>query len=93
MEKYESVIVVQSSITNEESKKVGEKFKNLLEENGTLEVYEDMGKRRLAYEIKGNKEAFYFRYEFETEPDFIAELERQYRIDENVLKFITVRAD
>lgn len=52
-----------------------------------------MGKRRLAYEIEKNKEAFYVEFDFEAKPELIAELERNYRITDEVIKFITVRLD
>ena len=52
-----------------------------------------MGKRKLAYEIEKNKEAFYVEFDFEAKPELIAELERNYRITDEVIKFITVRKD
>ena len=51
----------------------------------------DMGKRKLAYEIKKNKEAFYVQFNFESKPEAITELERIYRITDDVLKFITIK--
>ena len=50
-----------------------------------------MGKKRLAYEIKKNKEAIYMLLNFEAKPDSIAELERNYRITDEILKFIIVK--
>ena len=50
-----------------------------------------MGKKRLAYDIKKNKEAFYMLFNFEAKPDWIAELERNYRITDDILKFIVVK--
>ena len=47
----------------------------------------------LAYEIKKNKYGLYFQINFESEAAFITELERQYRIDDNIMKFIVVRED
>ena len=52
-----------------------------------------MGKKKLAYEIKKNKEAIYMLINFEAKPDSIQELERNYRIADDILKFIVVRKD
>ena len=52
-----------------------------------------MGIKKLAYEIKKNKEGYYIIFYFEAKADVIFELERNYRINENIIKFITVRND
>ena len=50
-----------------------------------------MGKRKLDYEINKNREAYYVQFNFESKPEAIAELERIYRITDDVLKFITIK--
>ena len=72
-------------------KALEEKFTGLINENGKVEEVIDLGKRKLAYEIKKNKEAYYVQINFESKPEAIAELERIYRITDGILKFITVR--
>ena len=52
-----------------------------------------MGKRKLAYEVKKNSEGYYVLINFEANPEFIAELERVYRITDGILKFIVVRKE
>ena len=52
-----------------------------------------MGKRKLAYEIKKNSEGIYVLINFEANPTLIKELERVYRITDEVIKFIVVRKD
>ena len=52
-----------------------------------------MGKKRLAYEIKKFKEGTYMLFNFESNPDSIKELERVYRITDDVIKFIVVRKE
>ena len=54
---------------------------------------EDLGKKNLAYEIKNNKTGYYAIFKFYSEPENIEELERHYRIDDNVMKFLTVRME
>ena len=50
-----------------------------------------MGKRRLAYEIKKQQEGYYMVFEFESKPEAIAELERIYRITDDIMKYIIVK--
>ena len=49
--------------------------------------------KKLAYEVKKNKEGFYILINFEAKPESIAELERNYRITDEVIKFIVVRQE
>ena len=93
MNKYESVIIVNPNVDEAGLKALEEKFTGLINENGKVESVENMGKKRLAYEIKKNKEAIYMLINFEAKPDSIAELERNYRITDEVLKFIVVRKE
>ena len=91
MNKYESVVIINPSIDEEGVKTLVEKFTNLINNDGKLEKVENLGKRKLAYEIKKNKEAFYVQFNFESKPEAITELERIYRITDDVLKFITIK--
>lgn len=93
MNKYESVIIINPNITEEAVKALESKYTELINENGKVESFENQGKKRLAYEIKKNTEAIYILINFEAKPDSVAELERNYRIDDNILKFIIVRKD
>ena len=93
MNKYESVIIINPNVDEAGLKALEEKFTGLINENGKVEKVVDMGKRKLAYEIKKFKEAFYMEFDFEAKPEFIAELERIYRITDEILKFIVVRKE
>lgn len=93
MNKYESIIIINPSLTEEALKALESKFTGLINENGKVESVENMGKKKLAYEIKKNTEAFYMLINFEAKPDSITELERNYRITDDVLKFIVVRKE
>ncbi|MCI8412034.1 MAG: 30S ribosomal protein S6, partial [Clostridia bacterium] len=57
------------------------------------ESVENMGKKKLAYEIKKFSEATYMLFNFEAKPDSITELERVYRITDDIIKFIVVRKE
>ena len=69
------------------------KITNYIKENGKIVKEDDIGARKLAYEIKKQKEGYYYLIEFEAESSIIDELQRIYRITDTVLKFITIRKD
>ena len=93
MNKYESVIIINPNLEGEAIKALIEKFSNLINTDGKLDSVEEIGKKKLAYEIKKNKEGYYVVFKFESKPEAIAELERVYRITDEVIKFIVVRKD
>ena len=93
MNKYESIIIVNPEVNEEGLKALEEKFTGLINENGKVESVEQMGKRKLAYDIKKFKEATYVLFNFEANPELIAELERVYRITDDIIKFIVVRKE
>ena len=93
-EKYELMYIVNSTLGEEEIAAVVEKFKALVEEHGTLDEMELMGKRRLAYEINDLTEGYYVLVKFTSSPDFPAELDRILGITDSVIRtLITVRCD
>ena len=91
MNKYESVIIINPSVDEEGMKSLIKKFTDIINNEGKVESVDELGKKRLAYEINKNKEGFYVVFNFEAKPELIAELERNYRIDDNIMKFITVK--
>ena len=93
MNKYESVVIINPSIDEEGVKSLVEKFTKLINNDGKLEKVEDLGKRKLAYEVKKQKEAYYEVFYFEANPELISELERNYRITDEVIKFMTMKVE
>ena len=93
MNKYESIIIVNPNVDEAGLKALEEKFTGLINEHGKVESVENMGKKKLAYEIKKFSEATYLLFNFEAEPASIAELERVYRITDDIIKFIVVRKE
>ena len=92
--KYESVIIINPSLDEQGIKDVITKFTDLINNNnGKVENVDEMGKRKLAYEIKKQSEGYYVVYTFEANPEFIKELERIYRITDSIMKFITIRKE
>lgn len=93
MNKYESVIIINPSVDEEGIKSLIKKFTDIINNDGKIESVDEIGKKRLAYEIMKNKEGYYTVFNFEAKPELIAELERNYRIDDSVMKFITVKKE
>ena len=93
MNKYESIIIVNPNVDEAGLKALEEKFTGLINENGKVESVENMGKKKLAYEIKKFTEGTYMLFNFESKPEAIAELERVYRITDDIIKFIVVKKE
>lgn len=93
MNKYESIIIIGQNVDEEGIKALITRFTDLINKNGKVSNVNEMGKRKLAYEIGKNKEGYYVVFEFEAEPNSITELERNYRITDEIIKFIVVRKD
>ena len=93
MNKYESVIIINPSVDEEGMKNLIQKFTDIINNEGKVESVNELGKKRLAYEIMKNKLGFYIVFNFEAKPELIAELERNYRIDDSIMKFITIRKE
>ena len=93
MNKYESVVIINPNVDEEGIKSLVQKFETLINTDGKVEKAEELGKRKLAYEVKKNKEGYYVIFHFEANTSLIAELERNYRITDEVIKFIVVRAE
>ena len=91
MNQYESVIIINPNVDEEKMKALIEKFSTLINNDGKVEKVEELGKKKLAYEVKKNKEGYYVVYTFDAKPELIAELERNYRITDEVIKFIVIR--
>ena len=94
MAKYETMLVVSTASDEEATLALVAKFKALIEQNGTIVEMEEMGKRKLAYDINYISEGYYVLVKFDSEPAFPAELDRVFGITEGILRsLITLRAE
>ena len=93
MNKYESVIIVNPNVDEEGVKALEKKFTDIINNDGKLEKIDNLGKRKLAYEVKKNNEGIYLVLTFEANPNLIEELQRNYRITDEVIKFIVIRIE
>ncbi|CAM2885402.1 30S ribosomal protein S6 [Helicobacter burdigaliensis] len=89
---YETMFVIKPTLTQEEITQKIDFYKSaILNNGGQISATLDMGMRNLAYEIKKNKRGYYFVIYFKAEPKLVLELERLYRINEDVLRFIVIK--
>ena len=97
MNKYESVILVKPTLTEEELKNVKEKFFNLVKDNGAKMLLDESEYafvlKKTAYEVRKFNKSQYLVFQFEANPECLEELHRIYRISDEILKFMTVKID
>ena len=94
MRAYEVMYIIRPDLDEEQTNAVIEKFKSLIENNGgEITKLDKWGKRKLAYEIKHSREGFYVLILLNGEPNTVAELDRVFRITDEVLKHIILRGD
>ena len=93
MNKYESVIIINPAVDEEAVKAIADRFSAMINNNGKVEKVDIQSKRKLAYEVKKNKEGYYVIFYFEAKPELITELERNYRISDDVIKFMTINVN
>ena len=91
---YETMFIVKPTLTEEELQAQIALVKTNIEKNGgEIVSVDDMGTRQLAYEIQKNKRGYYYVIYFRAPAESILELERNYRINENIIRFIFIKYD
>ncbi len=92
MRRYETLFIVDPELSDDGLKEVAEKFKDIiLADKGHIIKYDEWGKRKLAYPVRKREYGFYILLDYCGPSDIVNELERNMRIDERVLKYITVK--
>lgn len=92
MRKYEIMYIIRPNLEEAAMKELIERFNNVLTENGaTLDKVDEMGKRRLAYEIEDFREGFYVLMNVTAEPAAIAEFDRLMKINDNVIRLLVTK--
>ena len=92
MNQYETVFILPPVLSDEQMKEAVEKFKKILTDGGAELLSEEMwGLKKLAYPIQKKSTGFYAMIEFKAEPTLISTLEVNYRRDERVLRYLTVK--
>ncbi len=91
LNKYETLFIIDATIDEEATAGVVDKFKALIEANGSIDNVDVWGKRKLAYPINDMNDGYYVLINFTAEPAFVAELERIYNISEDVIRSIVIK--
>jgi small subunit ribosomal protein S6 len=94
MRKYETFFIIDPDLTEEAYTLTSEKLKGVVTANGgAVLTYVPWGKKKMAYPVKKRNQGLYILMEYGGGPELVAELERNMRLDERVLKFITVKLE
>ncbi len=89
---YETVFIANPVLSAVQMKEAVDKFKSIITDMGGEVVHEDdWGLRKLAYPIQKKSTGFYYLIEFKGEGDAINKLETEYRRDERLMRFLTVK--
>jgi small subunit ribosomal protein S6 len=94
MSLYESIFIIRPSLPDEDTQKLIEKMKGAVEKHGgTLVKAETWGKKKLAYEVKRERKGTYVYLNFDAGGSTVSELEHAYRLEDAIIKFLTVRLE
>jgi small subunit ribosomal protein S6 len=94
MRHYENLVIVKPTLTAEELEQEIKAIEEVITSNGAQIVATDaMGMRKLAYPIQKNERGYYYVIYYTVDPSAINEIERRFRINENLLRFMTEKYD
>lgn len=94
MNPYEAIYILKSEMEEQPRKELIEKFSSIVAAgNGTVEKVDEWGKRRLAYPIQFLNDGYYVLMTFSAPGTLVKELERNFQINEDVIRFMVVRTD
>ena len=92
--RYETVFIITPVLSDEQTKDVIKKYKDLLKDKGAKITHEEnWGMRKLAYPIQKKSTGFYYLMEFEADASAILPFATEFRRDERVIRFLTTRMD
>jgi small subunit ribosomal protein S6 len=94
LQRYEVIVIVLANLNDEDITALIERSQTIItDRKGVIAKIDKWGKRHLAYEIKKQKDGYYFLIDFAGNGSIVAEIERNYKIDDRILKFITVKKE
>jgi len=91
--KYEMMVVLSPVLGDEGITSTTDAIKAKVESAATIDSFESLGMKRMAYEIEDQKDGFYLLFNFTAEADFPKEIERVLKITEGVLRFLVIRVE
>jgi small subunit ribosomal protein S6 len=94
MNHYETIYIVNPTLDDDSLKEAIDKFSDLIKKlKGSIVKVNEWGKRKLAYEVKRFDKGYYVVLDFCALPKMLTELERNLKLDDRILKYITVKID
>ena len=91
---YEHIFLARQDVTSQQVETMVDQYKGVIESNGgKVEKTEMWGVKSLAYRIKKNRKAHFTMFNLDAPAAAVAEMERQMRINEDILRFVTIRVD
>jgi small subunit ribosomal protein S6 len=91
---YENLFIVKPDVTEEDIDKLIELLSShVTKAGGTVDKVDKWGKRRLAYRVEKQREGSYVLFQFTAGPETVKEFERRMRVQDSIIKFLTVRID
>ncbi|MCD6354225.1 MAG: 30S ribosomal protein S6 [Prolixibacteraceae bacterium] len=94
LNQYETVFICTPVLSEPQVKEAVKKFKDIIAESGGEMLHEeDWGMKKLAYPIQKKSTGFFHLFEFKADPSFIEKYETEFRRDERIIRFMTVKLD
>ena len=94
MELYESLFIIRPSVSDEETNALIEKMKGVADRTGAQFIKsENWGRKKLAYEVRRERKGTYAYFYFKAPNNTVGELEHAYRLEDNIIKFLTVHLE
>jgi len=94
MRRYEALIVLDPDMVDDEVKALSERYSGIIKDHsGEIIKIEDWGTKKLAYLVRKKDKGRYILFDFVSGPELISELERQFKITEDVMKYLSVKLD
>ena len=94
MRRYETIFIASPTLTDEQADELVRHFEGIVaEQGGELLKTDKWGRKKLAYEVQKFSEGYYTLFEMNARSNLIAELERRFRNNDSVIKFMSVRMD
>lgn len=91
---YESVVIINATLEDEQVEAtISRMQETITTHGGELIDLDKLGRKRLAYPIKKAKSGYYVVFRFSATTDLVATLERNYRLDENIIRYLTIQLD
>jgi small subunit ribosomal protein S6 len=92
MRHYETIFIISPDIAEEDTQAVMDRYQGILTQAGGFVAKVDpWGRRKLAYEVKGHGKGFYVLFDYGATPEAVTEMERNFKIDDAVIRFLTVK--